>query len=270
MSPRLILWLAVVIPLSLVLITLSRLGALDPVENVAMTVSSPVARAFRSALGPLADWGRYDQIRDENQRLRQENQRLLAEIARLREKESALQDLAQLLKMQEERPDDQFILANVIAYDSSNIKDAIAIDKGRRYGLTEGMAVLGEGGALVGTVIQVYRDFAWVALISDPASSVNAVTVESRVMGVVSGSVDGRLRLEFVPQGADVQPGDLVVTSGLGGNYPKSLLIGRITSVGGSQQDPFRQVYLEPAAHLPRLERVVVLLSFQPIHVTQP
>lgn len=269
-SLRLILWLIVVVPLSVALIVLSQLGVLSPLENTVMTVFSPAGRGIRNALGPVADWGRYDAIRDENRRLRRENERLLAEVAQLRESLNAQEDMAKLLNIQQEHPNDQFVLSNVIARGSGHFKDTISIDKGTHDGLAEGMVVLSEDGALVGTITKVHHNFAWVTLITDQSSNITAMIADSRVMGVVTGNIDRRLKLEFVPQQAEVQPGDIVVTSGMGGNYPKSLLIGRIVSISGNRQDLFWQIYIEPAASLSRLERVAVLVSFLPIEVAQP
>ena len=83
-------------------------------------------------------------------------------------------------------------------------------------------------------------------------------------MAVVSGQFGHALQLEFVAAGTDVKPGDTVITSGLGGNYPKGLLIGRVSSVQGAASDLFKQIGVDPAVRPGTLESVLVMTSFIP------
>ena len=166
--------------------------------------------------------------------------------------------------MQEGRPDDQFLVARVIAKDPSNLKERIAIDRGSDDGVAEGMVVMSAANSLIGVVSSALDDFAWVTLITDPNSSVNAMVMESRTQGVVSGTLHNGLRMELLPQETEVEPGSTVATSGLGGNFPDALLIGEVVSVQGSPQDIFQKAEVQPAADLARLENVLVLISFQP------
>src|SRR4030042_1835321 len=131
-----------------------------------------------------------------------------------------------------------------------------------------GMVVMSAGSSLVGVVSAALDDFAWVTLITDPNSSVNAMVMESRTQGVVSGTLHAGLKMELLPQEEVVQPGSTVATSGLGGNFPDALLIGEVVSVQGSPQDIFQKAEVEPAADLTRLETVLVLTSFQPARLT--
>lgn len=89
-------------------------------------------------------------------------------------------------------------------------------------------------------------------------------TVLSRVQGVVAGSTDGNLTMEFVEGTADVNAGDLVLTSGIGGSYPPGEVIGKVTNVERTAQELFQSVRVEPLAALERLESVLVLTSFVP------
>jgi rod shape-determining protein MreC len=265
---RTLVWLLAAAFLALITIALSQKGALDPLRNLALTVVSPLERGVRNAAEPVADVldrviERQD-LEEENRQLRQQIEELRAEIADLREQQTLSQGLEELLKVQESRPDDEFLVARVIAKDPSNLKERIAIDRGRDDGLTEGMVVLSSGNSLVGVVSSVLDDFAWITLITDPNSSVNAMVMESRTQGIVSGTLHDGLRMELLPQETEVQPGSTVATSGLGGNFPDALLIGEVVSVQGSPQDIFQKAEVKPAANLPRLESVLVLTSFQP------
>ena len=265
---RTLVWVLAAAFLALITIALSQKGALDPLRNLALTVVSPLERGVRNAAEPVADVldrvAERRNLENETQQLRQQIEELRAEIAGLHEQQAQAQGLEDLLKVQEGRPEDRFLVARVIAQDPSNLRERIAIDRGRDDSIAEGMVVLSAGNSLVGVVSSVLADFAWVTLITDPNSSVNAMVMESRTQGVVSGTLHSGLKMELLPQEEEVQPGSTVATSGLGGNFPDALLIGEVVSVQGSPQDIFQKAEVEPAADLTRLETVLVLTSFQP------
>ena len=265
---RTIVWVLAAAFLALITVALSQKGALDPLRNLVLTVVSPLERGVGNAAEPVADVldriAERQDLEEENSQLRQQIEELRAEIADLREREALSEGLQDLLNVQEGRPNDQFLAARVIAKDPSNLKERIAIDRGRDDGVAEGMVVMSAGSSLVGVVSGALDDFAWVTLITDPNSSVNAMVMESRTQGVVSGTLHSGLKMELLPQETEVQPGSTVATSGLGGNFPDALLIGEVVSVQGSPQDIFQKAEVEPAADLSRLETVLVLISFQP------
>ena len=202
--------------------------------------------------------------------LRAENERLKDEVARLSEGQVQLQELQKLLQVKQSYPDEEFVSANVLAKDPSNLKEAVAIDRGKRDGLREGMVVVTEGHSVVGTVTKLFDSYSWVTLITDPNSAVSAMVQESRAQGVVTGSYSRKLSIEFVAQGASVKDGDVVITSAIGGLYPAGLVIGKVTDVGGNAQDLFKKVTLEPLASLSHLETLLVLTSFQPTNLETP
>ena len=130
--------------------------------------------------------------------------------------------------------------------------------------------MVSEGRSLVGTVTKVFDDYAWVTLITDPKSAVSALVQESRAEGVVAGNYDGSLVMEFVGQGVAVKEGDFVITSGVGGRYPAGISIGRVAEVRNADQDLFQQVFVDHLASLSKLERVLVLTSFEPRTLEAP
>lgn len=274
MSSRTGVWTLAVMALAVFLLALSRAGVLGPLENIVLTVFSPLQNALTRVSEPAADFvsdiRRTGELSDENQALRAENERLNAEVARLRENETRLQQLSQLLQVKEAHPDEQFLAANVFAREPSNVKEMVAIDRGKRDGVREGMVAVTEGGSLVGSITQVFDDYAWVTLITDPDSAVSAMIQESRAQGVVSGSYSRRLTMEFLRQAAVVNEGDMVLTSGIGGSFPPGLVIGRVSAVKSSQQEIFKDVTVEPLASLSRLETVLVLTSFIPLQLQSP
>jgi len=274
LSSRTGVWTLAVMALAVFLLALSRADVLGPLQNVVLTAFSPLQNALTRITEPAADFisdvRRTDELSDENQALRAENERLNAEVARLREDETRLQQLAQLLQVKEANPDQQFLAANVFAREPSNVKEMVAIDRGKRDGVREGMVAVTEGGSLVGSITKVFDDYAWITLITDPNSAVSAMIQESRAQGVVSGSYSRRLTMEFVAQAAGVNEGDMVITSGVGGDFPPGLIIGRVSAVGSSRQEIFKDVTVEPLASLSRLETVLVLTSFTPLQLQGP
>jgi rod shape-determining protein MreC len=258
----------------LILLALSGIGLLRPVEDVSYTVFSPVERLLRSAAQPIADIvANYGDVRDltrENDTLRAENERLQAEIARLHEEAARQQELERLLDTRNALEGQTFATASVISRDPSNLRRRIAIDVGREDGVKVGQPVITEGSTLVGTVSDVEDGHAWVTLVSDVDSAVSAVLLESRAEGVVTGSYSRQLSMDFVEQNATVNEGDTVLTSGLNGTYPKDLVIGKVTGVGANRQELFRSVTVEPLASLSRIETVLVMTSFEPTQVSPP
>ena len=116
--------------------------------------------------------------------------------------------------------------------------------------------------ALVGLVESSTVGTATVALLSDSGSSVSARIQGSDVVGVVCGSLDGTLRLEYVPVSATVSVGDTVVTSGLGGNIPSSVLIGTVSGVSEASSGMYYDIYVSPASEISGGEKVFVITSF--------
>ncbi len=273
---RVIWWLLTVVCVSLASIVLSHQRALDPFQNLSLRITSPLEGGLRDLAHPIAQMfegiaDRGDLVR-ENERLRAELELLQGQQAGQQDASARVRELEAALGVKQGRPEDQFLAANVIAQDPSGLKRAIAIDRGTGDGLDEGMVVLSKSGSLVGTVSQAFHDFAWVRLVTDPDSAVNAQVQVSgpdagggeAARGVATGDLRRGLVLDLLPPESDVPAGSLVTTSGLGGNYPRALLIGSVKSVEERPQAPFKKASVETAAALPSLETVLVLTSFHP------
>ncbi|MFQ6020074.1 MAG: rod shape-determining protein MreC [Dehalococcoidia bacterium] len=260
--------------MGLISIVLSQQRALDPVENLYLRITSPLDRGLQGLAEPMADFfeGVFDrgELVRENRRLSEENLRLQSDLANLQDTEQRYQELIALLEVKEGRPEDQFAVANVIARDTGNLKRAIAIDRGTNDDVVDGMAVIAEGGSLVGTVSRAYDDFAWISLVTDPDSVVNALVQKADASGVVNGDLRRGLMLDLVPSSASLKPGLLVTTSGLGGSYPRGLFIGTIESVDSKPQALFQKAILTPASDLSDLETMLVLTSFTPARLEEP
>jgi rod shape-determining protein MreC len=274
MTARTLAWTSFIAIAAFMLMAAGRLTVLDPVENVTLNVTSPFQGALSSLTRPIADAVNNitdaGALTDENRQLREENERLTNELARAREQAIQQQAAADRDVVRQQFPDDIFLDARVVARDSSNARNIIAINAGSTDGVRDGMIVVSEGRSLVGTITKTFGDYAWVTLITDPKSAVSAIVQESRADGVVSGNYEGSLVMEFVGQGAAVKEGDFVTTSGVGGRYPPGVVIGRVATVQKTDQDLFQKVEVDHLASLTRLEDVLVLTSFAPQTLEAP
>lgn len=247
---------------------------MGPVENVSYTLLSPLENGLQSLVQPLSDtvsnYGDLRSLTRDNESLRSDNERLQAENARLREEATRQEQLEQLLEVKNSISNQQFTAASIVSREPSNLRDVVAIDRGRNDGIKVGMPVVTEGNALVGTVSRVTDNHAWVTMVTDVDSAVSALILESRAQGVVAGGYNRKLSMEFVNQESTLKEGDTVITSGLGGTYPAGLVIGKVTGVGSNRQELFKQVTVEPLASLSRVETVLVMTSFTPTNLGLP
>lgn len=203
--------------------------------------------------------------------LARENAALRHELEQLRLREQLARELARenrrlerLLKMRSRLPP-TVIGARVIGRDASNWWHSLLIDRGRDDGVRENYVVVSADG-LVGKTIAVTRDSARVLLLLDEGCWISAVLEESREPGVVQG-VPGRARCEmrYVGREARVKPGEPVVTSGMGGVFPKGILIGHVLEARFDEQSGlYQRIEIEPATNFRRLEEVLVLCPSEP------
>jgi rod shape-determining protein MreC len=178
---RLVWWLAAVTVISLVGIVFSERRALTPVQNLSLTATTPLASRLRDGARPVDDFfkGITDRgdIVSENRDLRDQVEKLQNAVAAQQNAEQRVRELEDALRVKQARPEDQLLVANVMSEDTSGLKRMIAIDRGSKDGLDEGMVVLSRSGSLVGTVSRAFNDFSWVQLVTDPDSSVNAQVI---------------------------------------------------------------------------------------------
>lgn len=245
-----------------------RSGLLRPLTSVIMTPLVPVARLLtdgtEAVTAPSQEALDYETLRQRNLELERIVAEMQVEIVRLREIEQDYYRLSELVDYAASRPDQNLVTANVIARDASGYLRWIIIDRGARDGIQIGNPVISELG-LVGRVEDIAYDAAWVRLIIDQASAVNARLQNSRAEGIVSGQLQGGLRMEYIPQEELVEVGDLVLTSGLGGTFPANLVIGQITSVRRQQAALFQEAEVRSTVDFTHLQIVSVITSFQPI-----
>jgi len=206
--------------------------------------------------------------------LRQENAELEAEIARLQVQIIEIQQdlteaqvLASLVDYARSRSENRYVAAAVIGRDPSPFLHYVIINRGSDDDLRRGMPVVTQQG-LVGQISAVTASAARVQLINDPGSTVNVLLQQSDTEAVLEGNISGEVNLELIPQAATVQAGEIIVTSGYGGDYPSNILIGQVSTVRSNAYDLFQSASVQPAVDFSQLEIVLIIINFQPIDIT--
>jgi rod shape-determining protein MreC len=253
-------------------IALDQLGYLTQVRTLVQTAIVPLQDVLtvvsRDVAGRVEEVDSIETIRARNEELEAAVNRLMVENVRLREVERENQQLRQLLNYTRSNPQFTYetttVKGRTIGFDPSNLLYYVYVDVGARDGVAENMPVLTDRG-LVGRVTAVGPKSAQVLMLIDPASAVNAVIQNSQVTGVVRGNIDGTLTMDRIPPTETVNPGDIVLTSGLGGNFPDKLVIGQITEVTQRDQDMFQTAQIRPTVDFGKLEILLVITSFEPI-----
>jgi rod shape-determining protein MreC len=207
--------------------------------------------------------------------LQAENRDLKARVEELeRQNEEMLEIYAEytllsaLLDYARNNPDYRRIAADIIGWDSSNISRSFVINKGENDGVQEGMPVETDRG-LVGRVVTTNSRSAQVQLLTDPSSSVNIRLGTSRADGVIEGRLNEPLQIKWIEQDIPIFENELVMTSGLGGNFPPDLIIGRVINVQQSASELFQVADVRPAVDYDSLEIVLVITDFEPISFDQ-
>jgi rod shape-determining protein MreC len=228
------------------------LELMAPLERAGTFASRTVADAWERASGLL-------RARDEAEALRARVHQLEQDTARLAEIEAENARLRTLLDFRRTLGG-TLLATRVIGHDAAGLSRTLVVDQGSAAGIAKGAAVLAPEG-IVGQVFQVSPHAARVLLVSDHNSGVDAVVQRTRGRGIVEGTADGRCGLKFVKRTEDLQVGDLVVSSGLDGIFPRGLPIGRIQAVDKQGQGLFQYAQIDPAVDVERLEEVLVMVG---------
>lgn len=190
------------------------------------------------------------------------------ENAQLREQQQEYQLYVELFNRASETPQFERVTANVIGRDTSPVFRSVIIDRGTNDGITPGMPVEGTRG-LVGQVYRASPRAAQVLLITDNVSSIPGRLSASRGTGMVFGNgSDSALVMDWIDLEAQVEVGELVFTSGGGGQFPQDLVIGEVVSVERTNADILQRAILQPAEQLDDLEMVFIITNFEPIDPT--
>ena len=231
-----------------------------------LEIAAPVQKAITRPVFFVRDtWQAYVALVDveaENRALREQLARLEEEKLQFRE---ALVLGGQLQRIAQMRREFEVPLlpSRVVGQDASQWSSALLLDRGRAADVRSGMPVMVEQG-LIGLVSATTPHAARAMLILDRRSAVDAMVQRSRARGLVRGLGTGELEFVFMVRGDDVQVGDEVISSGVGGVYPKGLRVGSVTAVRAERSELLHTAVLRPAVDFGRLEQVFVMLRRGP------
>jgi rod shape-determining protein MreC len=239
-------------------------------ESVTFGVFAEAQRGLSTGVSGLRRvWNRYVWLRGveaENADLRRQLDEVRVQYQERRALADHARQLEELLELRD-RSNLQTVAAEVIAASASPDFRTLTIDKGTGHGLKPDMAVIAAAG-VVGRVVVPSLGAAKVQLLIDRNAAVGALIERSRAQGVaVGGGDDERLRLDYVSEASDVVVGDLVVTSGIDGIYPKGFTLGHVDSVEKSGP-AYKRITIKPAVNFSSLETVLVVLTTAPIKAT--
>lgn len=239
-------------------------GIIHGVRGFVTTVTSPIRYAGSAVASPFNAlgniMGNLTASQETLEELRAENEQLTAQVAELSEAQETATRLEQLLGLQSTY-NLQSTAARIIGDSGDAWSRTVQINKGTADGLSINMPVCNASG-VIGQIIEVSTNTATVRLITDENSGVSAMVQATRAQGILQGQPDGTLRLEYVTTDSDVQEGDIIVTSGIGGVYPKGIPLGTVSSVTRDDNATYYTIVVTPASSgTENNEEVLVITS---------
>lgn len=267
-SPFRVLVITIVVLLGLIIFTAAAGGSFvasllgfvsSPMQGVATTVTENVTEFLD--LDSLTK----DELKSMVQGLQDQRASLQKELAEYEKVKQENEQLKELLKITEERPENRPLAASVIGRDPNDVFYGFSIDKGTLEGISVGDPVITNRG-LVGVVTQAYATTSKVTCLLSEDVNVAAVCIEKRESGVIASDMmtanSGLLRLNYLSGDTQLEEGDIITTSGAGGDFPKDLLIGEVKSVEKSENDVSKYAVVQPSEDLTSVQDVFVIVSF--------
>lgn len=245
-------------------------GTANPLSNAFNFVTTPI----RSGLASVNNWAEgvydyvahYQELHDELDQLRRQIGELEAQV---RENEEASREnvqLRELLNLQDKHRDFVFESAKVTRRSTSNWESTLTLSKGSSAGVQEGNCVITETGALVGVVTEVGVNWATVSTVINTNIEMGGIVSRTYCAGILEGDFalmgQNRLKLSYLPEGAQLVAGDEVLTSGKGDVYPSGLVVGRVDGVFTDPSGMTRYAVVIPDVTLDSLIEVFVIKSF--------
>lgn len=274
--------------LSILFLALHETRILAPVEQGLQVVLAPLQRATTTLVRNIGDlFQTVREVRELRARvaeLEEQVNTLTIENVRLREYEAEVVQLRGLLGFVETNPTWAFLGADVVGrsacinapcgdvvgQEPNPYLRTLTINVGQADGVSVGMPVVTGGAVLVGRVVETGLHTSKVRLVTDTGHSVAAILQQSRATGLVVGQADGSLHMLYIPQEDTVQVGDIVLTSGLGGTFPRGLVLGQVVQVVKQDFALFQEAIINPAVDYRRVELTLVIQSFQPLVQEEP
>ncbi len=239
-------------------------------DALLMEICSPFQKAatlvIKTVKGTFTQYVYLVNLEKENRALKQKIAELQEESHRMNETKLTNERLRQLLEFREKNSP-SMIGAEVIGQDPSSWFKSAIIDKGERDGVKKGMAVISPAG-VIGQILKTAPHYATVLLLTDYNSAIDSIVQRTRAKAIVEGKGENRCQLKYLRRAEEVAVGDVVVTSGLGGNFPKGLRVGEIKKVDKKGHGVFQYAELVPSVDMTQLEEVFVIM--EPLLSSQP
>ena len=268
------IWLlAIALLLSLVITLSSALlgGTANPLSNLVQTVTSPI----RGGISAVLDWAggvsdyvlRYGEMQQELEDLRLQVAELEEQIRQGEEASRENEQLRELLDLQQRRQDFVFENAKVTARSNSNWESTLTLSKGSSAGVEAGSCVITKTGALVGVVSEVGTNWCTVSTLINTDIEMGGIVTRTYSAGVLEGDFalmrQGQLKLNYLPDEAQLVSGDEVLTSGKGDVYPSGLVVGQVEGVFTDPSGMTRYAVVTPEVDLSALIEVFVIKDFE-------
>ena len=248
-------------------------GNWNPIEKVVVEITAPFQKLVYNIINATRNnWLKYFGLinaRRENIRLKEQIISLKTENYRNQELLATYRRLLMLLQFTE-RTDQAVLAAQVIGRDPSGLFQSVIINRGERSGLSVNMPVVNADG-VAGRIVSVSDNYSKVLLLIDQNSAVDCINQRSRDNGIVKGLSSNACIMDYVLKTSDIEVEDIIITSGIGGIFPKGLPIGRVTDIKDPSDEFFMEVKIEPFVDFNRIEEVLVILVEDPLadHTTE-
>jgi rod shape-determining protein MreC len=248
------------VSLSILTYSAARLSETGPLRKMVLEIAAPVEDAINLSLKSLHDaWDRYlflVEKGDESRRLRHENAALNELLNSYREGYLEGMRLRKLLDIKDGLHH-RAVAARVIDSDRTSLFKTLLINKGTTEGLRVGLPVLADQG-VVGRIIETSWHASRVLLLIDENSNIDALIQRNRAQGILQGAGAAGCNLKYIPRAENVQTGDVVLSSGLAGVFPKGLLLGVVTGTSGQEGGLFQKIDVTSAVDFSKLEEVLI------------
>jgi rod shape-determining protein MreC len=232
-------------------------------RKLVLEISAPLVKAINIPITELnTAWKRYlflVRLQEENRRLHKENALLTNKLLQYRDAYLEGIRLQKMLNLRERLPYPSSS-ARVIAKSQTSLIKTISIDKGTADGLKTGFPVMADRGA-VGRIVESSWHASKILLLIDETSRIDATLQESRTQAILQGDGSGTCLLKYIPKTETVKVGDIVISSGLTGLFPKGSPLGVVTMVDNSEHGLFQKVRVAPFVDFAKLEEILVILT---------
>ena len=239
------------------------------IENVTGVIITPVQQVFTKVGSGVSSFFGYfadvDELRKNNEELKSQIAELKREIRENERSKNENEELRNMLNLKSANPELDLVCAEIIARDPSNWYNTITLDKGTVEGVSINQPVITKGKVLVGRVSDVGTTWAEVTLITDPEHGAGVRIVRSDELAIIEGdgvlAKNGNCKMSFISKNSNILAGDTIETSGLGGIYPKGLMIGKVVEISPEVQGISQYAVVKPEADVNNLRTVFVVTN---------